>query len=221
MCRGIAPVNGLADGQDHGLILFVHTVVTQARVVVFAEVVVAAEVARQLRAFEFLAVRDDDPPLNRLAAIGVDRVGDVGVQPRAAVVTLDGPVFVESRSAFVAEAGAKMILGGALRTAIGQLAAGHRDERAARSLNDLQVADHEAAVEGDRTERLQPVVGIVHELDANLGDLHGCTPLNRSRRRQIPAGATLNVNGSNPGCLPRLRQTSRHDRPSHGPHRAT
>ena len=56
-----------------------------------------------------------------------------------------------------------------------QLAAGHGDERAVRAVDDLQIANDEGIVERDRAERLQPVIGVLHQLDANLGDLHGCS----------------------------------------------
>ena len=45
---GISPVNGVADGQDHGVLVALIAILTQTRVVVFAKVVIAAEVARQL-----------------------------------------------------------------------------------------------------------------------------------------------------------------------------
>src|SRR5580704_5650339 len=62
------------------------------------------------------------------------------------------------------------------RTTISQLAAGHRHKRTFRSLNDLEIADHEAGIERDRAEGLQPLVRIVHQLDAYLRDFHGRPP---------------------------------------------
>ena len=55
----------------------------------------------------------------------------------------------------------------------GELAAGHGDERAVSAVDNLQVTDYEAVVESDRAEALQPIVGVHHQLDADLSDFHG------------------------------------------------
>ena len=67
-----------------------------------------------------------------------------------------------------------MVLAAALRAVGGQLAAGHGHERPGRALDDLQIANDEGIVQRDRTERLEPFSRLLHELDANLGDFHGC-----------------------------------------------
>ena len=61
-------------------------------------------------------------------------------------------------------------------TAIRELAAGHRHERALGPLNDFQIADHEAGIERDRAEGLQPLVRVVHQLDAYFRNFHGRPP---------------------------------------------
>ena len=82
----------------------------------------------------------------------------------------------ERSAALVAVAAAQVILAAALRAVGREFAAGHGHERAVGPLDDLQIADDEAVVERDRAERLQPLAGVFHELDANLGDFHGRTP---------------------------------------------
>ena len=69
-----------------------------------------------------------------------------------------------------------MILHAALRAMRGQLAAGHGHKRAVGPLDDLQIANHEAIVERNRTECVQALATVLDQLDANLGDLHGESP---------------------------------------------
>jgi hypothetical protein len=59
-----------------------------------------------------------------------------------------------ARSAVVAVLCAQVILAPATRTTGGQLPARHRDEQSFGSAYDLQVTDHETAVEGDSCEPL-------------------------------------------------------------------
>jgi hypothetical protein len=66
-----------------------------------------------------------------------------------------------------------MILRTALMAMAGELAAGHRDEWAIGTVDDLQIADNEAIVERHGAKALQPIVGVHHELDADLSDFHG------------------------------------------------
>jgi hypothetical protein len=89
-------------------------------------------------------------------------MGDVSVQSGATIVPFFGSILVQSSTAFTAEAGSQMILGGAAWTPICEFAAWHRHKRTPCPLNDLQIANHEAMIECDRTERLQAIVGIIH-----------------------------------------------------------
>src|SRR5438132_746829 len=66
-----------------------------------------------------------------------------------------------------------MVLCAALMAMAGQLAARHGDERPVGAVDDLQVADDEAVIEGDGAKALQPIVGVHHQLDADLSDFHG------------------------------------------------
>ena len=62
--------------------------------------------------------------------------------------------------------------------------------------DDLQIADDEGVVERDRAECLEPLSRLFHELDANLGDIHGCSPCDwqapalRADQRQLRTANT-------------------------------
>ena len=62
---------------------------------------------------------------------------------------------------------------------VAELAAGHGHEQPARPVDDLEVANNEGVIDGNRAEGPQAVLGILHQLDANLGDLHSPTLPNR------------------------------------------
>ena len=146
------------------------------RVVFFAEVVVGADIAGLLSADPFLGEGEHDAVLDLFPAAGVDGVGDVGVEAGASLGIFLGAVIEQLDSALVAVPGAEMVLGAAFGAAIGELAAGHGDERAAKSLDDLEIADDETLIEGDRAEGEQALLGVIHQLDADLGDFHGVVP---------------------------------------------
>ena len=79
-------------------------------------------------------------------------------------------------AAVVAKARAQVVLGVTARAAVHQAAAGHRHEAAFAPLDDLQIANDKAAVECDRAEAHQAIIGVTHQLHANFGDFHGSTP---------------------------------------------
>lgn len=54
----------------------------------------------------------------------------------------------------------------------GELAAGHRDKRAVRSVDDLQIPHHEATVDRDGAKCSQTILARFHQLDSNLRDFH-------------------------------------------------
>src|SRR5947207_1305017 len=111
------------------------------RLVVAVVVVVGADVAGLLGAFLLGVESLQDGALNDLAARRVDRVSDVGVKLDAAVGVSGGAILVELAATLVAVASPEVILAAAARAAVGQLAAGHGDERALRPLDDFQIAD--------------------------------------------------------------------------------
>lgn len=51
------------------------------------------------------------------------------------------------------------------------LATGHRDKQAIDAFYDFQVAYNKGIINGDGAESFQPVFGIFHQFDANLGDV--------------------------------------------------
>ena len=72
--------------------------------------------------------------------------------------------------------GAQVIFTAALRAMRGELTAGHGHERAVGAFDNLQVADNEAIVESNRTERLEALAAFFHQLDAHFSDFHGRSP---------------------------------------------
>src|SRR5581483_2742032 len=61
----------------------------------------------------------------------------------------------------------------------------HRHEQPGVAVDHLQVADHEAVVEGDRDVGLEPL--LTHRKDPHLGDVHEATPQD-ARQRGTPEG---------------------------------
>src|SRR5688500_2285115 len=69
-----------------------------------------------------------------------------------------------------------MVLRPALMAMARQLAAWHCDEGTIRAVDDFKIADDECIVKRDRAKSLQPVVGVFHQLDPNLGYFHRFPP---------------------------------------------
>lgn len=113
------------------------------------EIVVTRDIAGKFRPLQFGVEFADHPLLNHLAAAGVDRVRDVGVELSPAIFILDRPVFLQSNPALVAISGLEVVFTSALNAMGGQLAARHGHKRAVRPFDDLQIPDHEAIVKGD------------------------------------------------------------------------
>jgi hypothetical protein len=113
------------------------------------EVVVARNVAGELRPLEFGVEFANHSVLNHLAAAGVDWVRDIGIEFGAAVLILDDPIFLEPQSALVAKGGFEVIFAAALGAMGRQFAARHGHKRAIRPFNDLQIPDDKAIVKGD------------------------------------------------------------------------
>ena len=66
------------------------------------------------------------------------------------------------------------------RAVISQFTARHGHKRTLTALNDFQIANHETTVERNGTERQQPLLGILRQLDANFSDMHDRSSLFRS-----------------------------------------
>ncbi len=115
----------------------------------------------------------------------VDRMSDVGVKLHPAVTPMNVSagvvhaaraaavaVFVEPASAAVTEAGAEMILLRAARAMVAKLARRHGEEKPVGPLDQLDVADDEGVVEGERAEGLEPARVVAAQVDAHFGELH-------------------------------------------------
>jgi hypothetical protein len=83
---------------------------------------------------------------------------------------------IESSAAVVAEAGAEMIFVAAARAVIAKLARRHGEEEALGTFDELDVADDESVIEGERAKRLETPGGVAAEVDADFSQLHGDTP---------------------------------------------
>jgi hypothetical protein len=66
-----------------------------------------------------------------------------------------------------------VILGGATHAFFHEFSAGHGNEVAPLSLNNLQITDDKFPIKRDRTECTQPVIKVGDQFDANFGNLHG------------------------------------------------
>jgi len=108
--------------------------------------------------------RQDDFLFDGLAALGVDGVGDVGVELQAAVAVVVAvlifleTVFIQRRAAVIAKAGAEVIFFAAARAVVGQLSAWHRKEEAVISIDEFDVTNDEGVIEGQGAEGLEAVV---------------------------------------------------------------
>src|SRR5439155_12142278 len=111
--------------------------------------------------------------LNHFAALRVDGMSDIGIELGTALRVADGPLFAQTSAALIAILSFEMVLRAALMAMAGELAAGHGDEGPVGAVDDLEVADDKAVIEGDGAEALQSIVGVHHELDSDLSDLHG------------------------------------------------
>src|SRR5690606_9313095 len=129
-----------------------------------------------------------------------------GIELGPTVFIFGEAVFVQAAAALIAVGRAEVILAAAAWTVGGELAAGHRDEWPVRAVDDFQIANDKAVVEGDRAECLQALAGLFHELDADLGDFHGRSPYELAliaRSAGIDATYTARLQSScDPACMP-------------------
>ncbi len=130
-------------------------------------------IAGLLGAFEFLLVRGQDGLVHITAALGIDGVRHVRVQLDAHIVGAAVAVFVELLAALVAIASPQVVFGHTRGAVIHELARGHRDEQAVRAVDDLDVANHKAAIQGDGAKAAEAVFAGRGEFYADVCDLHG------------------------------------------------
>ena len=101
-------------------------------------------------------------------------MGDVGVELGASVFAACGACFREFHTTLTAMHCAQAVFCGAFGAAIGEFATGHRDEGALGAVDDFQVPNDETPVNRDRTEGPEAFLRVVHQFDADFGNVHGC-----------------------------------------------
>ena len=139
--------------------------------VAFIGVIIARYVARKLGAFKLELIFFDHVLLDQIATGLIDRVRYIGVKFVGSVVVRIA-IVADARSAVVAIVAANVILVPAATAATGEFAAGHGHKRTVAAFNDFEIAHHKTMVKGYGAERPQAILGFLHELDSNLGDIH-------------------------------------------------
>ena len=154
-------------------------IVHSGHIIVFDVLIVKIwrHISGTFAAFGFFMESVDDLMFDIVAALGVDGVCDVRVQfqPRRAVAVLMAQValVVQSGTATVAEAGAEVVFFAAALAMVGQFARGHGQKKTVVAFDQLDVADDEGVVKGQRAERLESTADIQTQIDANFGEFHG------------------------------------------------
>ncbi len=166
--------SGIAiDGRAHQALVQTDSLFTRI------QLIVSADISRLLGFVHFIMEGMDDTALNEFTSLGIDGMGYVSMELGSAMIVTGGTIFLEAEAALIAEVGPQMVLATAAATAVGQLAAGHGDKESLEAFDDFQVSHHEHVVERHGTESEQSFVAaflVVHELDADFGDLHSCPP---------------------------------------------
>jgi hypothetical protein len=78
--------------------------------------------------------------------------------------------------AFITVARSQVVLETAITAVKRKFSTGHGNKGSMRSFDHLQVSDYETIIEGNRTKRLQAVLGITYKLDSYLSDFHHDPP---------------------------------------------
>lgn len=98
-------------------------------------------------------------------------MADVCVQLGSSIEIFGSSLILEAQSAVVAEAGTQMVFFMAPRAAIAKQSAWHRDEHALFPLDDLQVSDDEASIQGDGGKSTECFMAFYrHDFDAYIGN---------------------------------------------------
>ena len=79
---------------------------------------------------------------------------------------------------------AQVVLLAAPRAVVGELAARHRQEQPVVAVDELDVADDEGVVEGQRAERLEAALGLVAQINAYFCQMHTLCPYQKSGTRR-------------------------------------
>jgi len=109
---------------------------------------------------QFLFIRIEHTLLNRLPKRGRDRMGDVTMCFLATAIVPGNPSGRNLFPALVAVSCPKMVLCSAVGTWGGEFPRRHGDEQPARSVHQLDVANHELLIQRYTAHRLEAVVRI-------------------------------------------------------------
>ncbi len=112
------------------------------------------DVAGLLASLQFPVIGRKHFFLDLPAAVGVDRMGDVGVKLEAssagvAVAVVQISVTIESTSAMITELCPQMVLFGALGAMIGNLSGRHGKKKAVVSVDQFHVADDKRVIKSE------------------------------------------------------------------------
>jgi hypothetical protein len=111
--------------------------------------------------------------LDHLPASRIDGVSNIGIQLGSPLLISNRSIVLQSQSARVAMGGPQVILAPAAGAMERQFAAWHRHKRSIGTFDNFQISDDETIIKCDGAKCPQSVVRIFHQLNANLGDLHG------------------------------------------------
>jgi hypothetical protein len=125
-------------------------------------VVPLGNIAFLFGALNFLMVGGKNFFLEFFAAHGVDGMGYVCVEFRAASFIPGAAVALEPRSAFVAVIGADVVFAAAFLALLREFAAGHGHKRPGRPFDDLEIPDHKVVAYRDAAKCLQLLRLIIH-----------------------------------------------------------
>lgn len=137
----------------------------------FVGIIVTRNIAGEFGALELELILVDHVLLDQIATCLIDGMRHIGVKFVWRVI-VGMTIVANARSAVVAIVAANVVLVPTTTTATGELAAGHGHEWTVATFDYFQIADHETMVKGDGAERAQAILGLLHELDSNLGDIH-------------------------------------------------
>jgi hypothetical protein len=141
--------------------------------------IVAADIPGLLGFHLLILERLDDAFLHEVTSSSIDGVSDISVELGSAMIVAGGTVFHQAEATLIAEAGTEMVLAVTAGATVCQLAAGHGDEEPFQAFDDLEISHYKHVIERDGTESEQTLVTaflVVHELNSDFGDLHGCPP---------------------------------------------
>jgi hypothetical protein len=126
-------------------------------------------IAGLLRAANLVSKGGENLLLNRLAALGVDRVSHVAVHFYAFAV---GRHSRKLCPALIAESRMQMVFGAAPGATGHDFTRGHCYKEAVGAVDDFDVSDDKAPIQGNATESSQSILPLRRKLNGNIGDFH-------------------------------------------------